>query len=73
MSDYSKIILRKDNWSLFGGVFKNRNDCERYFDDFREFRAALKHNREVDSMLHHRAQAALIWLTEALELDLGRD
>ena len=73
VSDYSKIIVRKDNWPLFSGVFKNKNECERVLDDFREFRAALKHNRSVDSMLNHRAQAAIIWLTEALELDLSRN
>ncbi len=73
VSDYPKIIVKKDNWPLFGGVFKSKNECERVLDDFREFRAALKHNREVESMLYHRAQAAIIWLTETLELDLSRN
>ena len=73
VSDYSKIIVRKDNWPLFSGVFKNKSECERVLNDFREFRAALKHNRDVESMLYHRAQAAIIWLTEALELDLSRN
>lgn len=73
VSDYSKIIVRKDNWPRFSGVFKNRSECERVLDDFREFRAALKHNRDIESMLYHRAQAAIIWLSEALELDLSKN
>ena len=72
VSDYSKIIVNNKNWQLFGGVFKSKNDSERYLNDFREFRAALKHNREIDSILDHRAQAAILWLRGVLELDLSK-
>ncbi len=71
VSDYSKIIVNNKNWQLFGGVFKSKNDGQRYLNDFREFRAALKHNREIDSILDHRAQAAILWLRGVLELDLS--
>ena len=72
VSDYSKIILRKDNWQLFGSVFNgDKTQCERVLDDFRDFRVALKHNREIDSMLNHRAQAAMLWLKDVLNIDLS--
>ena len=71
VSDYSKIIVNNKNWQLFGAVFKSKNECERVLDDFREFRAALKHNRAIESMLDHRAQAAILWLRDAIELDLS--
>ena len=71
ISDYAKIITNKPNWALFAGVFKNQDETRRVIDDFREYRAALKHNRDIDSMLDHRAQAAILWLRNALELDLS--
>ena len=70
VSDYSKIIVNNRNWQLFGAVFKSKQECERVLGDFREFRAALKHNRQIDDMQDHRAQAAILWLRNALELDL---
>ena len=71
VSDYSTIILTKGNWSLFSSVFKSKQECQRILDDFREYRAALKHNREIDDMHDHRAQAAILWLHDALQLDLS--
>ena len=71
VSDYSRIIVNKKNWQLFGAVFKSKTECERVLDDFRAFRTALKHNRNIDSMLDHRAQAAIIWLRDVLDLDLS--
>lgn len=71
VSDYEKIILSKDNWVLFAPILKNKTECQRVLEDFREFRNALKHNREIDSLLDHRFQAAVIWLSQALNIDLG--
>lgn len=71
VSDYARIIVNGRNWQLFGGVFKNKQECQRVLDDFREFRTALKHNREIGTMLDFRAQAAILWLRDALGLDLS--
>ena len=71
VSDYSKIIENKANWPLFSPVFKSKQECQRILDDFREYRAALKHNREIDDMHDHRAQAAILWLRDALQTDLS--
>lgn len=71
VSDYTKIITNKPNWTLFAGAFKNEEETRRVLEDFREYRAAVKHNRDVDAMLDHRAQAAFLWLRDALELDLS--
>lgn len=72
VSDYSKIITRKKNWSLFSPIFRDRNDCERYLDDFREFRNATKHNRDIDTVLDHRGQAAILWLSRSMDVDLSQ-
>ena len=69
VSDYSKIILK--HWRLFAPTFRSKPDCERMLHDFREFRNAVKHKREIDAILDHRGQAAIIWLARALELDLA--
>ena len=71
VADYAKIVANKANWSLFSPVFKSKSDCQRVLDDFREYRAALKHNRDIDDMHDHRAQAAILWLRDALGVDLS--
>jgi hypothetical protein len=68
VSDYSKIMLK--NWNLFSTDFRSKLDCERYLQDFKEFRDATKHNRNIDRILNYRAQAAITWLSEALNVDL---
>ncbi|MCY4061526.1 MAG: DUF262 domain-containing protein [Chloroflexi bacterium] len=70
VSDYSRIIVNNKNWNSFAGLFKSKTESERVLDDFRDFRAALKHNRPIDSLQDHRAQAAILWLKNALQLDL---
>ena len=70
VSDYATIIRNKSNWSLFAAAFKNQDETRRVLDDFREYRNAIKHNREIGDMAEHRGQAALLWLRDALDLDL---
>jgi hypothetical protein len=52
-------------------VFKNKDELERVLDDLRNFRNALKHNREIDNFLEYRAQAAIAWLSRVLKVDLA--
>ena len=47
VSDYAKIITNKPNWTLFAGEFKTEIETFRVLDEFREYRTALKHNREL--------------------------
>ena len=70
VSDYAAIILRKDNWQHFTPVFNSKNECGRMLTDFTEFRAAIKHNRNISPILEHKAQAAILWLSDAIKLDL---
>ncbi len=72
LSDYPKIILSKKCWPNFAPVFRSKLDTERYLDDFREFRNRTKHTRDIDSILEHRGQAAILWLTQTLEVDLSQ-
>ena len=71
VSDYAKIITNKPNWPFFASDFKNEEETRRVLDDFREYRAALKHNREIGDVVEHRAHAAFVWLRDALDLDLS--
>ncbi len=70
VSDYELIISRKDNWQQFARVFNNKDDCRRMLRDFSEFRAAVKHNREISPILEHKAHAAILWLSDVVKLDL---
>ncbi|GIK63647.1 MAG: hypothetical protein BroJett018_14410 [Chloroflexota bacterium] len=71
VADYVKIISFKQNWSSFSAYYRSRAECEQMLRDFKDFRNAVKHNREVDSVLNHRGQAALIWFARVLNLDLA--
>ena len=70
VSDYEVIISRKDNWQHFVSIFNNKDDCRRMLRDFNEFRAAVKHSRDIGPILEHKAHAAILWLSDAIELDL---
>ena len=71
ISDYAKIITNKPNWTLFASDFKNEDETRRVLDDFREYRTPLKHGREINSVVEHRAHAAFLWLRNVLDLDLS--
>ena len=70
VSDYEVIISRNDNWQHFVSVFNNKDDCRRMLRDFSEFRAAVKHIRDISPILDHKAHAAILWLSDAIKLDL---
>lgn len=69
VADYEKIVL--SNWHQFSNIFRSKSEVERNFRDFAEFRNATKHNREIDGILEYSAQAAIIWMAKALDLDLS--
>lgn len=68
-SDYLKIIQK--NWQQFSSTFKSKTELETELRHFSEFRNAVKHNRTIDSLLEHRAKAAVVWLARTLDLDLS--
>lgn len=70
VADYEKVITRGKNWQLFAPVFRSKADCQRYLTDFRNFRNATKHGRDVDTVLDLNAQAAITWLAKAMQIDL---
>ncbi|MEL6407777.1 MAG: hypothetical protein AAFR81_25635 [Chloroflexota bacterium] len=70
VSDYPHIITKGRNWSRFGSAFRDKNDCKRNFDDFREYRNAVAHNKQIDSILELRGTAAILWIARCIDLDL---
>jgi hypothetical protein len=71
VADYPKIILPPPSWTHFGPIFRSKADCERMLNDFRVYRNVVKHNQPVDSLVELRGQAAIIWLSRALGVDLS--
>ena len=65
-SDYSKIILPKNNWTSFEGVFRRKPDLERYLEYFSEFRNAVMHGRVLTEITKRSGELALIWLETVL-------
>lgn len=65
------VLLSKTNWLLFQNVFDSKGVCNRMFGDLREYRNALKRNRDISEIVALQGQAAIVWLSQALELDLS--
>ncbi|MCY3797856.1 MAG: DUF262 domain-containing protein [Chloroflexi bacterium] len=71
VTDYADIILSKSNWDLFQGDFGSKGECNRNFGDLREYRNALKHNRDMSNIVSLRGEAAIEWLSHPLNVDLS--
>jgi hypothetical protein len=67
--DYYKIIAQKTVRRHFESTFRPERDVEAYFRSFSDYRNAVFHNREIDNLLASRGQTAIIWLSNALDLD----
>lgn len=65
LMDYPKIILR--NWDIFYSNFRSKSELEKRFISLKEYRNAIKHNREMASFIKKEGEAALEWLSMILE------
>ncbi|OPZ78600.1 MAG: hypothetical protein BWY78_00496 [Alphaproteobacteria bacterium ADurb.Bin438] len=63
--DYSNIILK--HWQLFEETFRSKFEVEKRFVAFKDFRNAVKHNREINAVLQRDGEAALEWFSQALK------
>jgi len=68
--DYPKIILK--NWDTFYSEFRSKSEVEKRFISLKEYRNAIKHNREMASFIKKEGEAALEWLSMILERALGQ-
>lgn len=71
LMDYPKVILK--NWDIFYSDFKSKNELEKRFISLKEYRNAIKHNREIASFIKKEGEAAIEWLSMILERDLSQE
>ena len=71
VTDYSKIITKKDNWQSFSRIFNSKEECKRNLTDFADIRTPIKHHRKVDGVIAHHGRASLLWLGRKLEIDVS--
>ncbi|OGG49373.1 hypothetical protein A2704_04325 [Candidatus Kaiserbacteria bacterium RIFCSPHIGHO2_01_FULL_54_36b] len=64
MMDYAKIVFA--NWSLFAGIFKSKGELQKYFLDLKNYRNALKHNRDMNAVEKRNGEAAVLWFESML-------
>jgi hypothetical protein len=65
MMDYCKIISK--NWDIFGEKFKSKYELEKKFLNLKEFRNAVKHNREIDPIVRKEGEAAVEWFDRVIK------
>src|ERR1039458_10662430 len=63
--DYAQIVLK--NWQVFEGAFGSRGEVERHFLNLKEYRNALKHAREMNTVERKQGEASVEWLVKILE------
>ncbi|MBU2504036.1 MAG: DUF262 domain-containing protein [Nanoarchaeota archaeon] len=62
--DYAKII--STNWSSFSGTFQSRGELEKHFLALKNYRNAVKHNREMNQVEKRNGEAAVLWFNSVL-------
>ena len=62
--DYAKII--SSNWSSFSGIFQSRGELEKHFLALKNYRNAVKHNREMNQVEKLNGEAAVLWFNKVL-------
>ncbi len=70
LMDYPKIILV--NWGIFKSFFRSKSEVEKKFINLKEYRNAVKHNREIPSFVKKEGEAAIEWLSIILNNERNR-
>ena len=63
--DYSNIVLK--NWEYFEDIFRSKFEIEKRFIALKDFRNAVKHNRDINLILQKDGEAALEWFSQLLK------
>ncbi|OQP62779.1 hypothetical protein A3860_26045 [Niastella vici] len=65
--DHLKKVIINAHWAHFESIFQDKMSVERFFDDFANLRHTIKHNRELTALVSASGNAAIIWITMALD------
>jgi hypothetical protein len=63
--DYEQIVLK--NWQHFEGTFGSRFEVQKHFLGLKEYRNAVKHGREMNTVERKQGEASVEWLFRILE------
>jgi len=58
--DYSEIILA--NWAVFENDFGSKREVEKHFLHLKDYRNAIKHNREMNNVERKQGEASSEWI-----------
>ena len=62
--DYAKIILK--NWNLFEDVFGSKEQLDKHFKNFKEYRNSVKHARTMTNVEKKEGEASIEWIMESV-------
>ncbi len=60
------VFENKITGTIFAGLFPNKSELTRKFDQLSELRNAIRHSRQVGDVARHEGQAAIHWFNGAL-------
>ena len=62
--DYLKIILK--NWKVLEDVFGSKEQLEKHFKNLSEYRNAIAHPRDINSITRKEGEIAVEWFSQVL-------
>ena len=68
LQELLQIINSKTHWSLFENEFGSKDKLTTEFNDMANLRNALRHSREVDTIVRMKGEASILWLKQQLKL-----
>jgi predicted transport protein len=62
--DYAKIILK--NWNLFEDIFGSKEQLDKHFKNFKEYRNSIKHARQMTNVEKKEGEASIEWIMQSV-------
>lgn len=62
--DYSKIVLK--NWNSFEDVFGSKEQLDKHFKNFKEYRNSIKHARQMTNVEKKEGEASIEWIMQSV-------
>ncbi|WP_299100902.1 DUF262 domain-containing protein [uncultured Winogradskyella sp.] len=68
LQELLQIINAKTHWHLFETTFGSKDKLTTEFNDMANLRNALRHSREVDTIVRMKGEASILWLKQQLKI-----
>lgn len=68
LQELLQIITAKTHWLIFENIFGSKEKLTIEFNDVANLRNALRHSREVDTIVRMKGEVSILWLKQQIKL-----